>query len=223
MTIWQVADSLDQLLGQLDAIAPERSRASDGGLGDGAHQGRKSDHNPHVVLAGQHYVTARDFTHDPAGGLDCHRLAAALRRARDARLKYVIWDGQIMSGAGGPQPWTWRPYRGANQHRHHLHLSVVADRRCLDRAPWALPGPEPLPTTAPPLKRGSRGATVRSLQLWLANSAWVTALPLLAADGVYGARTEAVVKAAQGQCGLVADGIVGPHTRVAFVMRGWRP
>ena len=39
------APTLVQLLAQLDAAWPTRSRASDGILGDASHQARKSDHN----------------------------------------------------------------------------------------------------------------------------------------------------------------------------------
>ena len=42
---WRVARSLDVLLGQLNALAPERSKASDGSIGDAAHASRSSDHN----------------------------------------------------------------------------------------------------------------------------------------------------------------------------------
>lgn len=148
---WRVAGSLDQLLDQLNALAPRRSRASDGSIGDAVHASRSSDHNPWLVLAGQAYVTARDFTHDPAGGLDCDRLADALRRGRDPRVKYVIWQRRIMAGAAGPSPWTWRPYSGTNAHTKHLHLSVVGDARALPRIPWQLdlatrPAPAPAPS-----------------------------------------------------------------------------
>ncbi len=91
------------------------------------------------MFAGQPCVTARDFTHDPRGGLSCEWLAAALQRGRDQRIKYVIWDHCIMAGQAGPSPWAWRPYRGANPHERHLHLSVVPDDRALTRIPWQLP------------------------------------------------------------------------------------
>jgi hypothetical protein len=143
---WQVARSLDTLLAQLNAAYPLRSRASDGGIGDAAHATRDSDHNPWFVLGGQALVTARDFTHDPAGGLDCARLALALRTSRDGRIKYVIWDRQIMSGAAGPSPWVWRAYSGSNPHTKHLHLSVVADARCQSVTPWLIAA---APTPAP--------------------------------------------------------------------------
>ncbi len=152
MTAWRVAPSLDELLSQLDALAPDRSRRSDGSIGDAAHASRASDHNPWWSLAGQAYVTARDFTHDPAGGLNCQLLAGALTRARDQRVKYVIWNRQIMSGAGGPDPWVWRPYGGSNPHSAHLHLSVVADARSLVRIPWQLPTLLPAVPAAVPVE-----------------------------------------------------------------------
>lgn len=139
-TSWKVADSLGQLRHQLNELAPGRSKASDGSIGDAAHASRSSDHNPWWTLAGQAYVTARDFTHDPRGGLDCHRLADALVQGRDPRVKYMIWDRRILAGDVGPSPWTWRTYSGANPHTSHLHLSVVPDARALSRIPWALPG-----------------------------------------------------------------------------------
>lgn len=136
---WRVARSLDVLLGQLNAVAPNRSRASDGSIGDEAHQrqGSASDHNPWFVLGGQPLVTARDYTHDPAGGLDCNKLAAALAASRDPRIKYLIWQGRIMDSRPQFRPWTWQPSSG---HYQHLHLSVMASASADDPRPWSLPG-----------------------------------------------------------------------------------
>ncbi|ACU35590.1 hypothetical protein [Actinosynnema mirum] len=135
MSDWRMARSLDALLGQLNALAPNRSRASDGGIGDTAHrmQGASSDHNPWF----RGMVTARDFTHDPAGGLDCDRLAAALIASRDPRIKYLIWRGRICDSRAPFKPWTWQPSSG---HHQHLHLSVMDNNSADDARPWALPG-----------------------------------------------------------------------------------
>lgn len=138
---WIVAEGLEVLRRQLNELAPRRSTASDGGIGNAEHASRDSDHNPWWVFLGQAYVTARDFTHDPAGGLDCAWLAGRLQAHRDQRIKYVIWQRQIMAGFGGPQPWVWRPYSGTNPHTHHLHLSVVPDARALSRVAWRLDTP----------------------------------------------------------------------------------
>jgi hypothetical protein len=137
--VWRVARSLDQLLAQLNALAPNRSKASDGSIGDAAHQaqGSASDHNAWFVLSGQELVTARDFTHDPDGGLDCNKLAAALTASRDPRIKYIIWQGRICDSRAQFNPWTWQPSSG---HYQHLHLSVMANASADDPRPWSLPG-----------------------------------------------------------------------------------
>jgi hypothetical protein len=129
---WRVARSLDVLLGQLNARAPRRSKGSDGSIGDLSHSSRDSDHNPDPAGI----VRARDFTHDPAGGLDCHWLASQLVAARDPRAKYIIWNGRIW------QAGRWTTYTGDNPHTKHLHLSVVAGSAADSTASWDL-GPEP--------------------------------------------------------------------------------
>lgn len=140
---WRVAYSLDQLLKQINTLAPNRSKASDGSIGDAEHkkQGSASDHNPWFVLGGQALVTARDFTHDPANGLDCNKLAAALIAAKDPRIKYLIWQGRLIDSravaGNGYRPWTWQPSSG---HHQHLHLSVMANASADDTRPWSLPG-----------------------------------------------------------------------------------
>lgn len=46
---WRIAESLQQLLDQVNQMAPGRSKASDGAIGDTSHQSRRSDHNPWVT------------------------------------------------------------------------------------------------------------------------------------------------------------------------------
>lgn len=214
MADWRVAPALEQLRAQLDEHAPGRSRASDGAIGDAAHasRSRASDHNPWWSLAGQSYVTARDFTHDHEH-LDCHALAAALVRGRDQRVKYIIWNERILSGGEGRAPWEWRDYSGANPHTRHLHLSVVADARSLTRIPWLLPG---LTAAVAILRRGSRGPAVAALQLTL--NAWYPRdiVPPLTVDGIYGPATAAAVRMCQQRSGLVVDGVVGSRTRAVL-------
>jgi hypothetical protein len=145
---WRVAKSLDQLLRQLNEAFPKRSKVSDGSIGDAAHASRTSDHNPWY---GPGIVTARDFTHDPANGLDCQKLADALVKARDPRIKYIIWNRRIIDSRAGSNPWKWMPYNGTNPHTKHLHLSVMDNSSCDSTAAWALPGlaapaPQPPPT-----------------------------------------------------------------------------
>jgi hypothetical protein len=212
---WRVARSLDTFLAQLNAARPERSKASDGAIGDAAHASRSSDHNPWY---GPGIVTARDFTHDPAHGVDIAAIVEELRASRDGRIKYLIANGKIMAGACGPSPWTWRSYSGTNPHRKHFHLSVVASPACDDASPWQLPmfdvvssvtpAPQP-PGDSSVLRRGSTGARVSQIQRVI--NAWYPWMKL-AVDGDYGPATENAVREFQRRAGITADGIAGPVT-----------
>ncbi|HKV33547.1 MAG TPA: hypothetical protein VJP89_04485, partial [Pyrinomonadaceae bacterium] len=59
---WRVAKSLLRLREQINELAPNRSKASDGTIGDAAHASRKSDHNPWVKDGSIGVVTAMDIT-----------------------------------------------------------------------------------------------------------------------------------------------------------------
>ena len=63
------------------------------------------------------------------------------------------------------------------------------------------------------LRRGSSGRAVRELQyyLYLMHS-YDTSIPTVAIDGVYGASTEAAVRAFQRLAGLTVDGVAGRST-----------
>lgn len=131
---WRMARSLDVLLGQINKLYPRRSKISDGGIGDAAHATRDSDHNPWYSYGDSGpLVTARDFTHDPGDGLNCHWLADKLVAHRDPRIKYIIWNKRIWSTVNG-----WSPYGGPNPHTAHLHLSVRAHPVCDDPQVWHL-------------------------------------------------------------------------------------
>jgi Arc/MetJ-type ribon-helix-helix transcriptional regulator len=130
MAGWTVDQGLLRLRAQVDARAPGRSKASDGTIGDAAHAATESDHNPeHPPPAGNpdYQVDALDLTHDPAHGADMAAISEAIRVSRDRRVSYVIFNRRIYSGAGGPQPWVWRPYTGASPHTEHMHVSVRDD------------------------------------------------------------------------------------------------
>lgn len=129
----RVAKSLDTLLAQINAMAPGRSILSDGALGDEAHRARKSDHNPDA----NGVVTARDYTHDPAHGMDAGEIAERLRLSKDPRIKYVISNRRIFSSK--QQPWEWREYTGENAHTKHVHVSVMDVPELYDDTkPWLI-------------------------------------------------------------------------------------
>lgn len=133
---WRLAKSLEVLRSQVNSKWPKRSKASDGTIGDAAHSSRDSDHNPWIVDRGVGVVSAIDFTHDPKV-LDCNVLVNALIASRDPRIKYVIWNGQILSSQ--ISPWKWRRYGGPNKHTKHFHLSVHANKASYDSTqPWKI-------------------------------------------------------------------------------------
>ena len=65
---WRVAKSLLLLRNQVNRKAPNRSKVSDGTIGDKAHQSQNSDHNAWVKDGSVGVVTALDITHDPTDG-----------------------------------------------------------------------------------------------------------------------------------------------------------
>ena len=221
---WRLASSLLTLRAQLDVIAPNRSKASDGSVGDAAHfaTGAASDHNP---WCDGNVVTAIDITHDPAHGCDVWAIAQSLAASRDDRLKYLIYTGGV-GGAPGilsatVSPWTWRP-RSSDDHPHHLHISVNTGCGQYDStAPWTLtkaapkaPRPAPRVPAYPGLSRPSSrvsGAT-RAYQARLSARGWSVTV-----DGVHGPATTKILKAFQREKGLKpVDGIGGPKTWIAL-------
>lgn len=116
---WKLAAALITLEDQVNAKYSNRSKLSDGSIGDLAHAARTSDHNVH-----NGYCHALDLTHDPQHGFSSEKFAQALLDAQDPRLKYVISNRKIGSGPAGPNPGKWRSYNGSNPHDHHCHISV---------------------------------------------------------------------------------------------------
>jgi hypothetical protein len=141
--MWRAMASLLVLRDQVNALAPDRSRASDGLVGDAAHQATNSDHNPHYVPGvGYNIVTALDLTHDPVHGFDSYEYAEVLRTHRDRRIKYVISNHRIFSSytSGSRPAWTWGPYKGVDPHTNHVHVSVLDSPISDTRTPWNLEG-----------------------------------------------------------------------------------
>lgn len=200
---WRVAKSLDTLRKQVNAFAPDRDKSSDGTLGDTAHSNRTSDHNPDR----NGVVMAMDISHDPAHGVDSYQIAEQLRAAKDKRIKYVISNRKIFGDEdyakrNHAKAWEWTKYSGSNPHDKHIHISVNDDFD--STAPWAVSKTEPSGSVVARrrVRKGDKGADVRELQRLLGTRV----------DGVFGPRTETLVKEFQVKRGLVADGIVGPYT-----------
>jgi hypothetical protein len=111
-----------QLREQIDDLYMERSRKSDGWIGDSRHSARKSDHNPDE----NGIVRALDITSDlGTHPEEAYALVEKIRKCAkrgDKRIKYLIFDGRISSPIFN---WRWRKYKGINPHRHHFHVSFT--------------------------------------------------------------------------------------------------
>jgi peptidoglycan hydrolase-like protein with peptidoglycan-binding domain len=207
----RIARSLDRLRAQVRASVPQGPPLEEyGWLGDAAHQGRTSDHNPDELGI----VRALDIPHDPAHGLDSYELANHLRDTADPRIKYLISNRRIWNPAISK---AWRVYTGTNPHTEHMHVSAVKGTLADDARDWDLgeilsgePEPEDA-VTRPMLQRGSVGEDVRQIQ------------QMLMVDGIFGHLTEEAIRIFQESEGLDGDGIVGPLTWRALQYRHGAP
>ena len=177
MSNWRLAKSLIKLREQLNALFPERSKISDGSIGDERHQkAGTSDHLPNKA----NVVTAIDvtFDQDPSDGIgvDARVLAVVLAANADRRIKYLIFDRKISVKGNVRQ---WKPYHGTNPHNHHIHISVKGEPALYDdESAWDLtlhakpPTDAPkvespkaeTPTAAQILKIGDKSASVKQMQ-----------------------------------------------------------
>lgn len=206
---WRLAKSLEALRLQIDAASPNRSKASDGSIGDAAHASRASDHNPWVKDGKTGVVTAIDITHDPRHGVDGDSIAAALKGSRDKRIKYIIWNRRIWNPAKGAN---WRPYAGANPHDKHIHISVVVDKpRYDDPRPWQWGGAMtkadvPEVVSRPLLHQGVTGEdeAVADVKAVL--------IKALQAEAGFGPLLDGLVRGFQKREGLTPDGKIGAYT-----------
>ena len=112
-----------QLREQFDDCYSDRTRSSDGWLGDSRHATRKSDHNPD----GEGWVRAIDISRNLSGKSEPDLMPDVADQLRilaktDRRISYIIFDGKIASSKSF---WRFRKYKGINQHRTHIHISFT--------------------------------------------------------------------------------------------------
>ena len=214
----RLANSLVQLRAEIDALAPNRSKVSDGTIGDPAHRSRPSRHNPNF----EDVICALDITDDPAGGCPIHAIAEQIRVHPHPDLAYIISNGHVAKRSTG---FAWQTYKGSNPHTHHVHFAVGVGPDGDPRPPYdnagawgvaAAPSPAPVAAAGPlvrTLKKGAKGPDVKVLQVVLIRSGL---LPAGSDDGVFGPKTHAATVQLQHSLGVTADGIVGPKTQAAM-------
>src|SRR5690606_456375 len=131
---WRLAKAIEDLRREVNARWPNRDKTSDGTIGDAAHAGRHSDHNPWL----NNTVRAVDSDVD---GVDAAWLAEHIRKlgaAGDKRLRkggYVIFNRRITK-----TDWPgWSVYNGSNPRTKHVHISGSTDGYGL-RGSWGIVG-----------------------------------------------------------------------------------
>jgi hypothetical protein len=121
---WRLSKAASQLREQIDDSYPERSRKSDGTIGDSRHLVKRSDHNPDK----NGWVRALDVTSDLGVGLDetadlVNQIRQYAKKSKTKRISYIIYNNRIASPILG---WKWRKYRGTNPHKSHFHISFTS-------------------------------------------------------------------------------------------------
>jgi len=188
MANWTLLPSLKELFAEFDLIAPDRDHASDGSIGNTAHQTEVSDHNPDDTAGskaayndhdGKPEVRAVDVDNtlritvegfsDPMEGVVQYVLKRC-RSGAEKRLEYIIYFRRIWTRSSG---WTQKTYTGASAHTEHAHFSARHDGSFDNKTEsWTL---EDIPV-----------ALTAADKTWIANTiaAQVKAqvAPLLAAD-----------------------------------------
>lgn len=152
MVTWINIPASDSLREEFDEAFPARDRASDGTVGDQAHAGSSSDHNPDETGATPYEdadsvneVHARDVDADlRRAGWSMTRVLADVivprcRSGAETRLQNIIYNGRIISRSWG---WyEWRTYSGANRHDKHAHFSFRYGSGAASVNPEARTGP----------------------------------------------------------------------------------
>lgn len=146
---WFTPPSLNAYMDEIEDAWPEGNSKYDGTVASRGHDlaNPRSDHRPHPYTDSPGIVRATDAFVTPIQGA---RLFTALIESRDSRLKYAIYDHQIVASykTSHRAAWVPGPYDGYNAHVGHLHLSVLSTMDYFSH-PWNLnlstiPTPPPI-------------------------------------------------------------------------------
>src|SRR4051812_21617920 len=132
MADWVLIPCLKALFAEFDRIAPSRDHASDGSIGDAAHQNEVSDHNPdetgrvpihdadHInevhAIDVDNTIRESDLTMEKV----VQFLLGRCRSGAEKRLRYIIYDRRIWDYRSG---WVQKTYTGPSPHTEHAHFS----------------------------------------------------------------------------------------------------
>lgn len=234
---WVVVPALKEGSQQLDEAFPNREHGAEGFVGDTAHKGSPSSHNPDKTGNpefsdgdNQDEVRAWDADkdlHDPNVTMEdvVQHLITGLRAGKFWWIRYIIFNGRIWHRRDN---FVTRVYTGSNKHTDHMHVNSDFTQAAdgASGTNWEFKsvkggqGTAPAPSGPRTLQKGSNGDDVRKLQ-----EAMRKAFPiyrnyvntrrgqLLLVDGDFGDQTKAWVTEFQRRTGLLRDGVVGPNTR----------
>jgi hypothetical protein len=134
MSTWVLIPSLVSLRAAFDHECPDRDRASDGAVGDLAHQQESSDHNPDETgrtpsedsdgVNEVHAIDVDDDLRRPGWTMQMcvdAEVAHQLALGASCPLQNIIYNRRIWSRSWG---WTPHPYDGASPHTEHAHFSA---------------------------------------------------------------------------------------------------
>lgn len=145
MANWTLAPCLTVLLAEIRSVAPNSDRASDGTIGDTAHQATKSDHNPDK----NGYVCAFDKDKDLRASFTMEDVVQyILSECRKpntvgldrGRLNYIIYNRRIWRADTGWKQEVYNPRtEHPNPHTEHAHFSCEHDLKYVrDTRSWGI-------------------------------------------------------------------------------------
>lgn len=131
MATWYLNPALTTMRAEVNAEYPNRDKASDGTIGDPAHQATDSDHNPDKDGT----VDAWDMDVDlrvPNTAAEIARIKARFEAHPSSQ--YWIHNRRIASRDWG---WARRYYSGPNPHDKHVHFNT-RDSHQRSTKPWGI-------------------------------------------------------------------------------------
>lgn len=133
MSNWILTKGLSNLRDQVNEAFPDRDKASDGTIGDAAHQAETSSHNPDDTAGSSPEwngdpdstpeVRAWDMDSDlRAAPATAQQVVDHIRRLPDVGnvLRYMIYNRKIYKASNG---WAAEDYTGASAHTEHIHFT----------------------------------------------------------------------------------------------------
>lgn len=131
---WVLTRGLATVRAEFNTVFPGRDKSSDGSVGNLAHQGSVSGHNPDRTGNAEYRdgdsldeVRSIDVDRDLVPGsstqwmeLVVQYLVKKARAGGYIPFHYIIYKSRIWSRTDG---WRTRSYDGANSHDHHAHFS----------------------------------------------------------------------------------------------------